>query len=138
VNPVVNNASEIVVVVLLPFGAGRKTQNGLYPHAGAFRVQETSFWAENSACYIPETNELCAEQANWDTLFCLLRRYCDIYAKSLADHNIKLREVLDRLRMYRLQLQPEKCEFLQIEVNYLGHQVTEAGVKTDTQKWLQL
>jgi hypothetical protein len=61
-----------------------------------------------------------------------------IYAKSLADHNIKLREVLDRLRMYRLQLQPEKCEFLQIEVNYLGHQVTEAGVKTDTQKWLQL
>jgi len=35
-----------------------------------------------------------------------------IYAKSLADHNIKLCEVLDRLRTYQLKLQPEKCEFL--------------------------
>jgi hypothetical protein len=58
-----------------------------------------------------------------------------IYAKSLADHNIKLREVeaLDRLWTYRLKLQPEKCEFLRKEVNYLGHQITEAGVKPDPQ-----
>jgi len=42
-----------------------------------------------------------------------------IYAKSLADHNIKLREVLDRLRTYRLTLQPEKCEFLLKEVTYV-------------------
>jgi len=57
-----------------------------------------------------------------------------IYAKSLADHNIKLREVLDRLRTYRLKLQPEKCEYLRKEVNYLGHQITEFGVKPDPQK----
>jgi len=57
-----------------------------------------------------------------------------IYAKSLADHNIKLREVLDRLKTYRLKLQPEKCEFLHKEVNYLGHQITKAGVKPDPQK----
>ena len=57
-----------------------------------------------------------------------------IYAKSLADHNIKLREVLDRLRTYRLKLQPEKCEFPRKEVNYLEHQITEAGVKSDPQK----
>jgi hypothetical protein len=47
-----------------------------------------------------------------------------IYAKSLADHNIKLCEVLDRLSTYRLKLQPEKCEFLRKEVNYLGHQIS--------------
>jgi hypothetical protein len=35
-----------------------------------------------------------------------------IYAKSLEDHNIKLREVLDRLRTLRLKLQREKCKFL--------------------------
>jgi len=34
-----------------------------------------------------------------------------IYAKSLGDHNVKLREVLDRLRRHRLKLQPDKCEF---------------------------
>jgi hypothetical protein len=31
-----------------------------------------------------------------------------IYARSLADHNDKLREVLDRLRTYKLKLQPDK------------------------------
>ena len=46
----------------------------------------------------------------------------------------KLREVLGMLRTYRLKLQPEKCEFLRKEVNYLGHQITEDGVKSDPQK----
>ena len=57
-----------------------------------------------------------------------------LYGKSLADHNIKLRAVLDRLRTYRLKLKPEKCQFLRKEVNYLGHRITEDGVKPDPQK----
>jgi hypothetical protein len=61
-----------------------------------------------------------------------------IHAKSLVDHNIKLREVLDRPRTYRLKLQPEKCEFLRKEVNYLGHQITEAGVKPVHQKVVEI
>jgi len=31
-------------------------------------------------------------------------------------------------------LQPAKCEFLRKEVNYLGHQITETGVRPDPQK----
>ena len=57
-----------------------------------------------------------------------------IYARSLADHNTKLREVLDRLRMDKLKLQPDKFESLRTEVNYLGYQITEAGVRPDPQK----
>ena len=57
-----------------------------------------------------------------------------IYSRSLADHNTKLREVLDRLQMHKLKLQPDKCEFLRKEVNYLGHQITEEGVRPDPQK----
>jgi len=57
-----------------------------------------------------------------------------LYARSLADHNTKLRTVLDGLRTYKLKLQPEKCEFLRKEVNYLGHQLIEAGVRPDPQK----
>jgi hypothetical protein len=57
-----------------------------------------------------------------------------IYAKSLAGHNIKLREILARLRAYQLKLQPEKWEFLRKEVNYLGHQVMEVWVKPDPPK----
>jgi hypothetical protein len=51
-----------------------------------------------------------------------------LYAWSLWEHNVKLREVLDRLRTYKLKLQPEKCQFLRKEVNYLGHVITEEGV----------
>ena len=57
-----------------------------------------------------------------------------IYARSLAEHDVKLREVLERLRTYKLKLQPEKCEFLRKEMSCLGHQITEAGVRPDPQK----
>jgi hypothetical protein len=57
-----------------------------------------------------------------------------VYATSLADHNGKLREVPDRLRKYKLKLQPDKCEFLRTEVNYLGHQITELGVRPNPHK----
>jgi len=57
-----------------------------------------------------------------------------ICARSLADHNTKLREVLDRLRTYMLKLQTDKCEFLRKEVNYLGYQITEARVMPDPQR----
>ena len=58
-----------------------------------------------------------------------------IYARSLADRNTKLREVLDRLSAHKLKLQPDKCEFLRKEVNYLGHQITEAGVMPDPKRY---
>jgi len=57
-----------------------------------------------------------------------------IYAKSLADHNSRVRELLERLQKHKLKLQHGKCEFLSKEVNYLGHQITETGVRPDPQK----
>jgi len=57
-----------------------------------------------------------------------------IYARTLTDHYTKLREVLDRLRMHKLKLHPEKCEFLGKEINYLCHQITEIEVRPDPQR----
>ena len=57
-----------------------------------------------------------------------------LYARSLAEHDVKLRELLDRLRKYKLKLLPEKCQFLRKEVSYLGHVITEDGVRPDPQK----
>lgn len=54
-----------------------------------------------------------------------------IYAKDLPDHSQKLTEILERLRQFNLKLQPLKCEFLRKEVTYLGHQITDEGVKPD-------
>ena len=51
-----------------------------------------------------------------------------VYARSLSEHDTKLREVFDRLRKNRLKLKAEKCQFLRKEFNYLGHVISEKGV----------
>jgi hypothetical protein len=57
-----------------------------------------------------------------------------IYARSLQEHDHKLREVFGRIRKYNLKLQPEKCDFLRTEVQYLEHVITEEGVRPDPKK----
>jgi hypothetical protein len=57
-----------------------------------------------------------------------------VYARSLAEHATKLREVFDRIRENRLKLKPEKCEFLRKEVSYLGHVISENGVLPERTK----
>jgi hypothetical protein len=52
-----------------------------------------------------------------------------VYAKLLAEHHLKLREIFERLRQYKLK--PEKCKFLRKEVSYLGHVIIENGVRPD-------
>ena len=57
-----------------------------------------------------------------------------VYARSLAEHDSKLRGVFERLRENNLKLKPEKCEFLRKEVSYLGHVISENGVLPDRTK----
>ena len=57
-----------------------------------------------------------------------------IYAHSIEDHTEKLQEVFNRLRDFNLKLQPSKCSFMRKEVNYLGHVITDEGVKPDPNK----
>ena len=57
-----------------------------------------------------------------------------IYASSLVDHSQKLKVLLGRLKTSGLSLQPEKCHFLKKEIVYLGHIITQEGVKPDPRK----
>lgn len=54
-----------------------------------------------------------------------------ILGRTWEEHRKNLAEVLERLRAAGLRLKPRKCSFAQLEVSYLGHIVTEAGVRTD-------
>jgi len=51
-----------------------------------------------------------------------------VYARSLAEHDTKLREVFDIIRVNRLKLKPAKCEFLRKEAGYLEHIISGNGV----------
>jgi len=57
-----------------------------------------------------------------------------IYASDLPEHESRLEEVFQRLQIFNLQLQPSKCQFLRREVVYLGHLITDTGVKPDPAK----
>lgn len=57
-----------------------------------------------------------------------------IYAHSITDHSSKLQAVFSCLRTFNLKLQPAKCSFMRKEVNYLGHVITDQGVKPNPQK----
>lgn len=57
-----------------------------------------------------------------------------IYAKTIEEHNQKLNSFLKRVNKYNLTLEPSKCLFLLKEVTYLGHVITQGGVKPDPKK----
>ena len=57
-----------------------------------------------------------------------------VYASSLEEHSVKLKKLLGRLKTANLTLQPEKCHFLGKEITYLGHVITQNGVKPDPRK----
>ena len=57
-----------------------------------------------------------------------------VYGDNLQTHNARLVEVFERLRKHNLKLQPNKCNFLRKEVTYLGHIISETGIKPDPEK----
>jgi hypothetical protein len=54
-----------------------------------------------------------------------------IYSGSLEEH---LRKVFQRLRENKLYVKLEKCEFGVTEVDFLGHRITQEGLKMDDHK----
>lgn len=57
-----------------------------------------------------------------------------IIGRSFYEHLHHLHQILDRLKSAGLKIQPNKCHFLQREVNFLGHIVSSTGVSPDPSK----
>lgn len=61
-----------------------------------------------------------------------------VHGKTKDEHLNNLAEVLTCLIKVGLKLQPTKCHFLQKEVAYLGHIISETGIRTDPRKTEQV
>ena len=57
-----------------------------------------------------------------------------VFGRNLDQHNQNLLDVFSRLRKVNLKLNPAKCVFLQKEILYLGHVVSENGISPDPEK----
>lgn len=71
----------------------------------------------------------------------LLNKICLVYlddiivfSTSLDEQLNSLRLVLDRLKEANLKIQTDKCEFLKGETEFLGHVVTQKGIKPNPKK----
>ena len=81
-------------------------------------------------------------QRTMDTAFRgLIGKICFVYlddivvfGSTIQEHNQNLVSVLERLRQTGLKLQPDKCKYLRPELEYLGHIITEDGVKPNPKK----
>jgi hypothetical protein len=57
-----------------------------------------------------------------------------IYSKNREEHEEHLNLVLQVLRGHQLYAKFSKCDFLQKQVHYLGHDISEEGVAVDPNK----
>ena len=59
---------------------------------------------------------------------------CIVFSNTFEEHFENLRAVFTRLRTAGLKLKPSKCNFFQEQVEYLGHFISAAGIRSYEQK----
>ena len=57
-----------------------------------------------------------------------------IFSKTVEEHVVVVREVLERLTVNKLILKKSKCVFHTEELVYLGHVISKIGIKMDSEK----
>ena len=110
-------------------------------HKTAFTVGNLGFYECNRMAFgltnAPATFQRLMERTMGDLNLreCLI--FLDdilIFSQNFEDHLERLERVLSKLKEHGLKLKPSKCEFFKTSVTYLGHVVSQSGVKTDPDK----
>ena len=57
-----------------------------------------------------------------------------VFSDTFEEHLVRLEKVFNRLQEHNLCLKRTKCEFLQKEVEFLGHTVSTAGLQPNIKK----
>ena len=55
------------------------------------------------------------------------------YSKTEEEHLVRLRAILEQFMEHGLKLKPSKCNFFHMEISYLGHKVSAAGMELGTE-----
>ncbi len=134
--------------------SGVKVFSRIDLRSGYYQIQITKMDKEKTACCIRyvsyEFLVMPFGLTNAPATFCTLmndifREWLDnfvvvyiddilIYSGSLEKHAEHFRKVFQRLRENKLYAKLEKCEFGVKEVDFLGHRITQEGLKMDNHK----
>ena len=99
-------------------------------HKGLFEFKVMPYGLMNAPATFQRLMDFVLAGLKWKC--CLV--YIDdviIYSKSFDQHLKDLKEVFDALQEANLTLKVSKCHFCREEIKYLGHIITQQGVKPD-------
>jgi transposase InsO family protein len=99
-------------------------------HKGLFQFNVMPFGLTNAPATFQRLMDIVLAGLKWQC--CLV--YIDdvvIYSPTFEQHLIDLRNVFQALQSANLTLKASKCQFCRREMRYLGHVITQHGIKPD-------
>ena len=100
---------------------------------GFFECNRMPFGSTNAPATFHRLMQSCLDDLNLN--WCII--YLDdvvVYAPTVKEHLKRLGAVFQKLKEAGLKLKPSKCQLFKKSISYLGHVVSEEGVRTDPKK----
>ena len=101
-----------------------RSKTAFVTSSGVFEFNRMSFGLKTAPATFQRAMEMCL--CYLDDVIC--------FDRSLAEHNDRLRTVLDRFRQHNLRVKLDKCRFAETKVAFLGHTVSNEGISPDPYK----
>ena len=117
----------------VPVSEKDRPKTAFITHKGLFEFKHMPFGLVNSPKTFERLMDIVLAGLQWER--CLV--YLDdiiVFGKTFSETLENLTVVFDRFRQANLKLKPKKCAFFQDEIKYLGHVVSEKGIKCDHEK----
>ena len=102
-------------------------------HMGHYQYRRMPFGLTNAPATFQRLMSQLFCGKNWDFIFVYLDDLL-IVSKSVQEHLGHLAKVLDWLDEAGLRLKPQKCVFMQQQVEYLGHTISSERVRPNDKK----
>ncbi|MES9884898.1 MAG: reverse transcriptase domain-containing protein [Sedimenticola sp.] len=110
-----------------------KPKTGFVTHTGLFQFKVLPFGLCNAPATFERLMDLVLRGLHWKHCLCYLDDVI-VFGSTFAEALQNLQLVFDRLRTANLKLKPSKCNLFQTELSFLGHVVSEEGIKCDPDK----
>ena len=101
--------------------------------SGQYCFTRMAFGLTNAPCSFQRALNSVMRSVNWKKCVIFMDDIL-IFGRTIKEHNEHLESVLELLRNGNLKAMPTKCDFLKKEVRFLGHIISQQGVKTDPNK----
>lgn len=100
---------------------------------GLYRCKRMPFGLRNAPATFQKLVERFRSGLNGMSLFAYLDDII-LLSSDFESHVKELSAVFDRLELFKLKVNREKCQFACTEIKYLGHVLTPRGISVDTRK----